>query len=119
MTIKSKVFSLIITTVMALTGSMPCCFADVQTPDNAKTEKPAIVQKTEKEKKNEAGSVLKKFFISMCWVGGSCLVIFLILLAYKRLKTAKLVNSAEIDITKNLNSPETIEEATKFFIEKF
>lgn len=119
MTIKSKVFSLIITTVMALTGSMPCCFAEVQTLDSAKTEKPAIVQKTEKEKKDEAGNVLKKFLISMCWVGGSCLAIFLILLAYKKLKSAKLVSTAERDISKNLNSPETIEDATKFFIEKF
>ena len=55
----------------------------------------------------------------MLLVLGSCIIIYLVLLGYKRLNNPKALNISNIDIQKNLNSPETIEEATKFFIEKF
>lgn len=69
--------------------------------------------------RNEGKNVLKRFFITMLWVGGSCVAIFLILLAYKKLNSTKLGQTRQIDISKNLNSPDTTDEAIKFFIEKF
>ena len=109
---KKKLLTVITAFIMALTVSMPCCCA-VEQPKAADTQ-PQIVQKKHKEDRNEAKNVL-----TMLWVGGSCLVIFLILYAYKNLKKSNIVNHGQIDIAKNLNSPESIEDATKFFIEKF
>ena len=114
---KKKLLTVITAFIMALTASMPCCCA-VEQPKAADTQ-PQIVQKKHKEDRNEAKNVLTKFLITMLWVGGSCLVIFLILYAYKNLKKSNIVNHGQIDIAKNLNSPESIEDATKFFIEKF
>lgn len=69
--------------------------------------------------KSEIKHVLGKFLKTMLLVIGSCIAIFILLLGYKKLKTPKTLNQNNIDVHKNLNSPETIEEATKFFIEKF
>lgn len=69
--------------------------------------------------KSEIKHVLGKFFKTMLLVIGSCIAIFILLLGYKKLKAPKNITQSDIDIHKNLNSPETIEEATKFFIEKF
>lgn len=116
MKIKTKFFSIIVTTVLALCLAMPCCFADIQsTKDNTDVLKP----KTNVEKKTEAKNVFGKFLTSMLWVGGSCFVIFFLLFAYKRLKNAPVINPLQTEIEKNLNTPDTVEEATKFVIEKF
>lgn len=70
--------------------------------------------------KSELSHVLKKFAISMGLVGGSCLILYIALNTYKRFKDQE--NNTEtylVDVTKDLTTPETIDEATKFFIEKF
>ncbi len=69
--------------------------------------------------KAETRIVLKKFLKSMLLVAGSCAGIFLILLIYKRARTPRAIKSTQADISKNLNSPESVDEAVKFFIEKF
>ena len=114
---KKNILTVITAFIMSLTVSMPCCCA-VEQPKTSESQ-PQIVQRKNKEDKNEVKTVLTKFLITMLWVGGSCLVIFLLLYAYKNLKKSKIVNQGHIDIAKNLNSPESIEDATKFFIEKF
>lgn len=113
MKIREKFFSIFITAVTALCLAMPCCFADVQNQNDV------LKPKTKVEKKTEAKSVFAKFLTTMLWVGGSCIVIFVLLLAYKRLRNAPIVNPNQPDIEKNLNTPDTVEEATKFVIEKF
>ncbi len=71
--------------------------------------------KPQKEVKN----VLGKFLHVMLLVGGSALLIFLVLLMYKKSTASKQQTKRNIEIKKDLYSPETIAEATKFFIEKF
>lgn len=71
-------------------------------------------------KKQEGKIVLGKFFITMLWVVGSSAVLFLLLLLYKKHKGG--VNSVErraISKEQDLNSPVTVDEAVKLFIEKF
>ena len=71
----------------------------------------------QKEKKH----VLNKFFVTMLWVCGSCFVIFSGLLLYKRFKDKRWEEhlSPEPDISQNLNSPDTLDEAAEFVIKKF
>ena len=55
----------------------------------------------------------------MSWVFLSIIVILAVLLVYKKLGNTRNIKTNREDISKNLNSPETVEEATRFFIEKF
>lgn len=103
---------------MALSLSAPLSNSVCAKTDETKTPVAQVESKTKKEKK-ESQNVLVKFLITMLWVAGSCGAIFLILLAYKKLSGAKFANPKQIETAKNLNSPETEEEAAKFFIEKF
>ena len=80
-----------------------------------KNTNPESSVKPQKEVKN----VLGKFLHVMLLVGGSALLIFLVLLMYKKLTASKQQTKRNIEIKKDLYSPETIAEATKFFIEKF
>lgn len=116
---KLKYYTLILATAMALIISMPFCNVDAKTDTTQKSAISGIKAKSEKDKKNEASSVLWKFLQSMLLVAGSCGAIFLLLFAYKKIKKTRLVNAPNIEIEKNLNSPETVEEATRFIIEKF
>lgn len=116
-----KIISLFTTVIIAFSGTILFCYADTLSSDVSQ-QTPAIVQKTEsavKPYKSEFKSVIKKFALSMSWVLLSIIVIWGILLAYKKLGSNKLVKTQKEDISKNLNSPETVEEATRFFIEKF
>ena len=99
----------------------------VQTDENAGSAEPTITEQVQADvdnsvkmpPKSELKHVLGKFLKTMLLVIGSCIAIFILLLGYKRLKAPKAINHSDIDVRKNLNSPETIEEATRFFIEKF
>ena len=72
------------------------------------------------EQSQELKHVLAKFAIAMSVVGGSCLVLYLGLRTYKRFKDKEdNTQISYIDVNKNLYTPETIDEATKLFIEKF
>lgn len=113
MNIKNKIITIFISIFLALGVFAPqCSFANP-------LSKPVSVLHNLVPQKAETGIVLKKFLKSMLLVASSCAVIFLILLAYKRAKSQKKHKREDTDISKNLNSPETVEEATKFFIEKF
>ena len=99
----------------------------VPSDNNIVSTEPTITEQVQADVDNsvkipptsEIKHVLSKFLKTMLLVLGSCIIIYLVLLGYKRLKSPKALNISNIDIQKNLNSPETIEEATKFFIEKF
>lgn len=99
----------------------------VQPDENTVSSEPTITEQVQADvdnsvkmpPKSELKHVLGKFLKTMLLVIGSCIAIVLLLLGYKRLKAPKTINHSDIDVHKNLNSPETIEEATRFFIEKF
>ena len=93
--------------------------AQISYSDNAQDNNSKIKAKTESVKKSEAQTVWLKFLKSMLLVTGSCGTIFLLLLAYKKIKRTPVIGIKQIDIEKNLNTPETVEDATKFVIEKF
>lgn len=71
--------------------------------------------------KSELVHVLKKFATSMGLVVGSCAILYFALRTYKRFKEQETGEEETylVDVTKDLTTPETIEDATKFFIEKF
>lgn len=111
--ITSKILIPIVALIICISSTVQGSFGVVGSQG-----KPAISVKAHNNK-NEAKNVLSRFTKSMLLVAGSCLAIYLVLLGYKRLKGAKLINTQQVEISKNLTSPETIEEATKLFIEKF
>lgn len=117
---KSRIITILTITVIAFSGMSPCCYADI---DNSVNSVPVVENKTNETKKpyksNELKHVLKKFLIAMALVGGSCAVLYFVLSAYKRISVANDTEREEIDVSKNLTTPETIDDATKFFIEKF
>ncbi len=78
-----------------------------------------LIPKTKIEKKSELKKVFSKFLKAMVLVCGSGIVLFVLLYAYKRMKNKSTVSNSVGDIEKNLNTPETIDDATKFVIEKF
>lgn len=122
MKLHSKINTAIIAVALSFNLiSMPLAFADVKKDTSQRTtvSDTKLKPKTEKDKKNEASHVFWKFLQSMLWVAGSCGAIYIVLLAYKRFKKTNFVNPRDIQIEKNLNSPETVEEATRFVIEKF
>ena len=120
MTIKKKIISLFTAVVIAISGTVLYCNAE--TVDTEQQQTQPIVQKTEttvKSRKSEIKHVIKKFAVSMSWVFLSIIVILAVLLVYKKLGNTRNIKTNKEDISKNLNSPETVEEATRFFIEKF
>ncbi len=94
-----------------------CAFSFL--PVKAVTEETQTVQT--QQTKSEIKHVLKKFAFAMALVGGSCLILYFALRTYKRFKEQEILDdtSSYVDVTKNLTTPDTIEDATKFFIEKF
>lgn len=120
---KTKILSWIVLTVMCFFSQIGV-YAQNNTDTSPlkprdKVESQNLPSNNKTEEKSEGKKVFTKFLISMFWVAGSCIAIFLILLAYKKLKGTKLGQTKHIDISKNLNSPDTVDEAIKFFIEKF
>lgn len=117
---KSRILTILTIAVIAFSGMSPCCYAE---PDGITTAAQEVSQKannTEKQhKNNELKHVLKKFIIAMALVGGSCTVLYFVLNAYKRIVSVQTIEHKEIDVSKNLTTPETTEDATKLFIEKF
>lgn len=77
------------------------------------------VNESKPYRNNELKHVLKKFLVAMAMVGGSCLALYFILSTYKRVKSQNQPEPQSIDVSKNLTTPDNIEEATKLFIEKF
>lgn len=113
MSIKSKIVSVILSLFLLLGAAAPSYSA----PSAAIIQ---VVSKTLKLSSNsERDTVLKKFLKSMLLVAGSCTAIFLLLILYKRTRKTNQSSKQPVDISKNLNSPESIDAATKFFIEKF
>lgn len=69
----------------------------------------------------EKKQVFNKFLVSMLWVFGSCFLIIACLLLYKKIasKNNDEVVMIEPDISQNLTSPDTVDEAAEFVIKKF
>lgn len=81
----------------------------------------AVESDANPRQKSELVHVLKKFATSMGLVVGSCAILYFALRTYKRFKEQETGEEETylVDVTKDLTTPETIEDATKFFIEKF
>ena len=72
------------------------------------------------QKPSEGKIVLGKFFTAMLWVVGSCAILFLILLLFrKRIGGMNMSVQRPMSKEQDLNSPSTVDEAVKLFIEKF
>lgn len=119
---KRKLLSILIFAITAFFCVMPFCSAEDNSSDGLKPrvrQEKVSEDKVKDGEKTEKNNVLSKFLVSMLWVAGSCFAIFLILLAYKRLTETSIGQTKNTDVSKNLNSPETVDDAVKFFIEKF
>lgn len=74
----------------------------------------------QQQKPSEGKIVLGKFFTTMLWVVGSCAILFLILLLFrKRIGGMNMSVQRPMSKEQDLNSPSTVDEAVKLFIEKF
>ena len=107
--IRKKFIALFVATFVAIFSSIPMniAFAQPQTQQKSST-------------KSELKHILKKFAISMSLVGGSGIILYYALRTYKRFKEQEEINEpCPIDVDKSLTTPETVEDATKLFIEKF
>ena len=106
---KNKLFVCLVFLVLGVFSILPVCAEQSQPTANENSGS-----------KSELKHVLAKFAIAMSVVGGSCLVLYLGLRTYKRFKDKEdNTQISYIDVNKNLYTPETIDEATKLFIEKF
>lgn len=120
--LRQKLLNITGTLFLAFVLSMPVSYAenteqvDVFQTNNVQETLTTLPSKNDN---SEAKHVFGKFGHTMLLVAGSCLLVLLVLSLYKKLTTSKTLQTREIDIKKDLNSPETIEDATKFFIEKF
>lgn len=96
---------------LALNISMPCCYANI--------DDYFLQPREHASKKVELKNVLKKFGKAMALVGVSGIGLFVVLSVFRRCSTRRNNNTSSIELDKTLTSPETIDEATKFVIEKF
>lgn len=123
MKIKSKIIHILAISVILLSTITPCCIADAVENVDSVTQPISTatnVETTKPYKTNELRHVFKKFLVSMGLVGASCLVLYILLNMYKKFHSTQDKTPQEtIDVAKNLTTPDTIDEATKFFIEKF
>jgi len=103
--------------------NMPACFADTQIAvdlsNNSNIEEISENNQKKSPSKQEAKHVFGKFFQTMLLVAGSCVAIFLLLIFYKNITTKNKTTKRNIAIEKDLETPETLDDAIKLFIEKF
>lgn len=111
MNLYTKIKNTLIITALALSISTPCCYANID--DYFLQPRPHTSKKAELKK------VLKKFGKAMALVGVSGVGLFVVLSVFRRCNRNKKSSIATIELEKTLTSPETIDEATKFVIEKF
>lgn len=125
---KQNINKAISTLFILTTLLMPVCFANEDTtkdqqtqiiPVEQITQEQSIQLKQTKKTHKEAKHVLGKFIHTLMLVGGSCIAIFVLLTIYQRFSNRQNKPVHNIDISKDLESPETIEDAVKLFIEKF
>lgn len=107
---------ILMTALAILLSPFDTAFAQKTVPVQPKKANAGTLLPSKEENKN----VLGRFFVTMLWVLGSCGVIYLLLLAYKRGKeggnTAAETNQ---DMSLNLDSPQNADEAIEFVIKKF
>ena len=88
-------------------------------PSFAANTQDILKPKTKIEKKSELHNVFARFLKTMAWVLGSAFGLYVILLICKKFTNNPVTINTNIDLDKNLTSPDTIEDATKFVIKKF
>lgn len=117
--LKQKLFSLLL--LLTLTLFTGIANADTAKVDNASQNSSSVSQiQTRNQKPPRKNQILFKFLISMLWVGGSVVVIYLLLTAYKKyFPQSVTLDENKIPNEQNLNSPNNIDEAVNLFIEKF
>ncbi len=111
MKLSIRINKVIIATALALSISTPCCYSNID--DYFFQPRPHASKKAELKK------VLKKFGKAMGLVAISGVGLFLVLSVVRRCSSRKTKAQNSLNLDKTLTSPETIDEATKFVIEKF
>lgn len=124
--IKKIINKIVINTFVLTTLLMPVCHAqnyfeeqNTQTVVVEQTTQSTQLPTSTKKPNKEVKHVFGKFLHTLLLVGGSCLTIIFLLLLYKKFSNKKQQIVRNINLNKDLESPETIEDAVKLFIEKF
>lgn len=115
--LKNKI--LIVSTAILITiFSANLSYAETQKNTVQTQQKPAATALIPSKKENK--NILGKFFITMLWVLSSCVIIYGVLLLYKKSKSSADTDCVkEKDIAMNLESPSSVDDATDFVIKKF
>ena len=118
---KTKLLRIVAISFIACNLCMPVTFSNeiAETTEKVSVVEENIVVNSDTKNKDEIKHVANKFGHTMLLVLGASLTIILLLMIYKRMTSPKTVTKRQTDIAKDLESPETIEDATRFFIEKF
>lgn len=118
---KTKLLRIVAISFIACNLYMPVTFSNeiAETTEKVSVVEENIVVNSDTKNKDEIKHVANKFGHTMLLVLGASLTIILLLMIYKRITSPKTVTKRQTDIAKDLESPETIEDATRFFIEKF
>ena len=118
---KTKLLRIVAISFIACNFCMPVTFSNeiAETTEKVSVVEENIVVNSDTKNKDEIKHVANKFGHTMLLVLGASLTIILLLMIYKRITSPKTVTKRQTDIAKDLESPETIEDATRFFIEKF
>lgn len=118
---KTKLLRIVAISFIACNLCMPVTFSNeiAETTEKVSVVEENIVVNSDTKNKDEIKHVANKFGHTMLLVLGASLTIILLLMIYKRITSPKTVTKRQTDIAKDLESPETIEDATRFFIEKF
>ena len=111
MKIQTRIKNIFIVTALALSISTPCCYSNID--DYFLQPRPHTSKKAELKK------VLKKFGKAMVIVAISGISLFTILSITRRCNLKRNNINNVVELEKTLISPETIDDATKFVIEKF
>lgn len=111
MKIKNNLLTIILTALMALNLAMPCYAVEIEDSEPQKIQTTAEINP-------ELMKVLRKFAKSIILVALSGGGIYTVLSLYKRFNNKTKKNQTE-SLAKDLNSPETIDDAVKLVIEKF
>jgi hypothetical protein len=108
---KIKKFYIALSIILVMMFASPVTFAA--------NKHNVLTPKTKVEKESELQNVFKRFLKTMLWVAGSVVGLYFVLLILKKFSTTKVSVEPEIDLDKNLASPETVDDATQFVIKKF
>ncbi len=107
---------ILLTALAILFSTFNIAFAQKTLPEQQNKTNAGTLLPSKEENKN----VLGKFFVTMLWVLGSCGVIYVLLVAYKRGKEGSNATAqTNPDMSLNLDSPQNADDAIELVIKKF